>query len=181
MRGRTWIIMIATLLLAMTPLFSSGASVPEAGTLAPDFTLMSQEGKPTSLSQFRGGWVVLYFYPKDFTSGCTIEAHNFQRDQRKYLDKHAVVVGISVDSVDSHKDFCAKEGLGFKLLSDKDKEVSKLYGSLTNLALIKFSSRNTFIIDPQGKIVKVFTSVDPKKHSDEVLASLTELQSAPTR
>ncbi|HXZ81364.1 MAG TPA: peroxiredoxin [Terriglobales bacterium] len=172
--------MMHVIVLAMLPLFLSTDSVPAAGTTAPGFTLMSQEGKPTSLNQFRGSWVVLYFYPKDFTSGCTIEAHNFQRDQQKYLEKHAVVLGISVDSVDSHKGFCAKEGLSFKLLSDKDKQVSKLYGSLTNLAVIKFSSRNTFIVDPQGKIVKVFTSVDPRKHSDEVLAALAQLQGAPT-
>jgi len=173
--------MITIFLVLMTSLFSSGESLPAVGNAAPDFTLMSQEGKPTSLSQFRGSWVVLYFYPKDFTSGCTVEAHNFQRDQQKYVEKHAVVLGVSVDSVDSHKDFCAKEGLSFKLLADKDKQVSKMYGSLTNLALVKFSSRNTFIIDPEGKIVKVFTSVDPKKHSDEVLAALAELQNAPAR
>ena len=155
---------------------SQAASVPQAGTKAPDFTLPSQDGSKISLSQFKGKWVVLYFYPKDMTSGCTIEAHNFQRDQQKYMDKNAVVLGVSVDSVDSHKQFCTKEGLNFKLLSDSGHKVTEEYGSLTNLGVMKFAARHTFIIDPQGKIVKVYTDVSPNKHSEEVLAELTELQ-----
>jgi len=110
------------------------------------------------------------------TSGCTIEAHNFERDQPLYEEKNAVVLGVSVDSVDSHKQFCAKEGLNFKLLSDSDHKVTQEYGSLTNLGVVKFAARRTFLIDPQGKIVKVYTDVSPNKHSEEVLAELTELQ-----
>jgi len=150
--------------------------IVELGAKAPDFTLPSQDGSKISLSQFKGKWVVLYFYPKDMTSGCTIEAHNFQRDQQQYQDKNAVALGVSVDSVDSHKQFCTKEGLNFKLLSDSDHRVTEEYGSLTNLGVVKFAARHTFIIDPQGKIVKVYTDVSPNQHSQEVLAELTELQ-----
>jgi len=161
---------------AVTPLMMFAASVPSVGSPAPEFTLTSQEGKPVSLKEYRGKWVVLYFYPKDFTSGCTIEAHNFQRDQPQYLQKGAVVLGVSVQSADSHKQFCTKEGLNFKLLADTDHKVSSAYGSLTNLGLVKFASRHTFIINPDGKIVKVFTEVNPNKHSEEVLVALAGLQ-----
>jgi peroxiredoxin Q/BCP len=162
-------------LFALTSLLFAG-SAPAVGSLAPEFTLNSQEGTPVNLKDFRGKWVVLYFYPKDFTSGCTIEAHNFQRDQAQYLQKNAVVLGVSVDSADSHKQFCAKEGLNFKLLADTDHKVSSAYDSLTNMGLVKFASRHTFIINPDGKVAKAFTEVNPNQHSAEVLAALTELQ-----
>ena len=149
---------------------------PAVGTVAPNFSLTSNEGHPTSLKKFRGQWVVLYFYPKDFTGGCTIEAHNFQRDSDKYQAKHAVILGVSVDTAESHKSFCAKEGLSFKLLSDADATVSTEYGSLKDYGGTKLSARNTFIINPKGKIAKVFTSVNPSSHSEEVLAALDELQ-----
>jgi peroxiredoxin Q/BCP len=151
-------------------------STPSVGTMAPEFTLPSQEGTPVSLKDYRGKWVVLYFYPKDFTSGCTIEAHNFQRDQAQYQQEGVVVLGVSVDSADSHKQFCAKEGLNFKLLADTDHKVSGEYGSLTNFGVVKVAARHTFIINPEGKIVKVFTEVNPNKHSEEVLSTLAELQ-----
>jgi len=156
------------------------ASVPSVGSLAPNFTLTSQEGTPVSLKDYRGKWVILYFYPKDFTSGCTIEAHNFQRDQSQYQQKGAVVLGVSVDSADSHKQFCTKEGLNFKLLADTDHKVSSAYGSLTNLGLVKFASRHTFIISPDGKIVKVFTEVNPNQHT-EVVVVFGHFQHALTR
>ncbi|MGA9641466.1 MAG: peroxiredoxin [Terriglobales bacterium] len=161
---------------AVTPLAVMASPVPPVGSMAPEFTLPSQEGAPISLKDYRGKWVVLYFYPKDFTSGCTIEAHNFQRDQAQYQQKGVVVLGVSVDSADSHKQFCTKEGLNFKLLADTDHKVSSAYGSLTNLGLVKFASRHTFIINPEGKIVKVFTEVNPNQHSAEVLSALAELQ-----
>jgi thioredoxin-dependent peroxiredoxin len=151
-------------------------SSPTVGSQAPEFTLSSEEGTPISLKDYRGKWVVLYFYPKDFTTGCTIEAHNFQRDLPQYQQKNAVILGVSVDSADSHKQFCAKEGLNFKLLSDTDHKVSSAYDSLTNMGAVKIASRHTFIINPDGKIVKVFTEVNPNQHSAEVLAVLTEVQ-----
>jgi len=149
---------------------------PAVGTKAPDFSLTSQEGKQLSLKDFRGKWVVLYFYPKDFTSGCTIEAHNFQRDLAQYEAKNAVIVGVSVDTADSHKEFCAKEGLNFKLLADTEHKVSTEYGSVMDFKGQTYAARNTFVIDPKGIIVKEFIKVDPSKHSEEVLAALTELQ-----
>ena len=150
-------------------------SVPEIGSPAPEFTLKSQDGSTVSLKDYRGKWVVLYFYPRDMTPGCTLEARNFQRDQAQYVGRNAVILGVSVNSVDSHQKFCAKEGLNFKLLADNEKKVSEQYGSLTNLGLVKFSSRHTFIIDPQGKIARVYTEVSPRQHSEEVLAALDEL------
>ncbi len=167
---------IVVVAVAVTPLMVFAVSVPSAGSLAPEFTLASQEGAPVSLRDYRGKWVVLYFYPKDFSSGCTIEAHNFQRDQGQYQLRNVVVLGVSVDSAESHKQFCTKEGLNFKLLADPDHKVSSAYGSLTNLGLVKFASRHTFIINPEGSVAKVFTEVNPNKHSEEVLAALAELQ-----
>ncbi len=151
---------------------SSATPVPQAGEMAPDFTLPSQDGSPVALKDFRGKWVVLYFYPKDRTSGCTLEAHNFQRDMTKYQALNAVVVGVSVDNSASHQDFCARQGLTFKLLADTDKTVSKAYGSAMNLVVAQIAARNTFLIDPQGKIAKVWIGVDPGRHSEEVLAEL---------
>jgi peroxiredoxin Q/BCP len=163
-------------LVVLVPRLLSRGATPTAGSNAPDFTLPSQEGSSVSLKDYRGKWVVLYFYPKDQTPGCSREAHNFQVDQPKYAERNAVVLGVSLDSVDSHKKFCAKEGLNFKLLSDTNHKVTDAYGSLTNLGLVKFAARHTFLIDPSGKIAKAYTSVDPLKHSGEVLAELDVLQ-----
>jgi peroxiredoxin Q/BCP len=117
--------------------------------------------------------VVLYFYPKDMTPGCTREAHNFQQDLPKYEALNAVILGVSVQGSDSHQQFCAKEGLTFRLLADTGKTVTRAYGSLSPLQM---ASRNTFLIDPQGRIAKVWTGVDPSGHSAEVLAELHALE-----
>ncbi len=167
---------VALILILFVPRLLSRSASPAEGTNAPDFTLLSQEGSSVSLKDYRGKWVVLYFYPKDQTPGCSREAHNFQVDQPKYAERNAVVLGVSLDSVDSHKKFCAKEGLNFKLLADTDHKVTDSYGSLTNLGLVKFAARHTFLIDPSGKVAKAYTSVDPLKHSGEVLAELDALQ-----
>ena len=148
------------------------ADMPAVGTTAPDFTLSSQEGKQVSLKDFRGQWVVLYFYPKDMTPGCTIEAHNFQADQDKFTAKKAAIVGVSVDSVDSHVQFCTKENLTFKLLADPSHGVVEKYGSFGGVV----AQRNTFLIDPKGVIRKVYTGVKPAGHSAELLTDLSELQ-----
>jgi thioredoxin-dependent peroxiredoxin len=173
-----FIVLVAVLLVSsMTALsWNSPGDVPAAGSVAPTFKLVTNEGKEASLSDFKGKWVVLYFYPKDFTSGCTLEAHNFQRDLTKYEQANAVILGVSVDTAESHKSFCAKEGLNFKLLSDADAKVSEQYGSTMDYNGTKYSARNTFIIDPQGKIAKVFVKVNPASHSEEVLAALAALQ-----
>ena len=162
---------IAMLSLALPLAAALAAEVPQVGQEAPGFSLPSQEGAPVSLKEFRGKWVVLYFYPKDMTQGCTIEAHNFQQDLPKYQQQNAVIVGVSVDSTDSHKEFCAKESLTFKLLSDTDKKVVDAYGSLGSRGV---ASRNTFLVDPSGHIVKEWVGVNPSKHSEEVLAALAE-------
>ena len=167
---------VVVVLVVLVPRVLSRSATPVAGSVAPDFTLPSQEGSSVSLKDYRGKWVVLYFYPKDQTPGCSREAHNFQVDQPKYAERNAVVLGVSLDSVDSHKKFCAKEGLNFKLLADTDHRVTDAYGSLTNLGLVKFAARHTFLIDANGKIAKAYTSVDPLKHSGEVLAELDALQ-----
>ena len=151
-------------------------AVPEIGVAAPTFKLTSNEGKQVSLKDYKGKFVVLYFYPKDFTSGCTLEAKNFERDIAIYEAAMAVVLGVCVDTADSHKEFCTKEGLSFKLLSDTDAAVSTAYGSVMEYNGAKLSARNTFIIDGKGKIVRVFTKVKPSGHSDEVLAALAELK-----
>lgn len=162
----------------LVPRLLSHSATPSAGSDAPGFTLPSQEGTPVSLKDYRGKWVVLYFYPKDQTPGCSREAHNFQADQPKFAERNAVVLGVSVDSVDSHKKFCTKEGLNFKLLADTEHKVTDSYGSLTNLAVVKFAARHTFLIDPDGKVAKVYTSVNPANHSGEVLAELDQLEKA---
>ena len=166
---------LAVAMFALRPV-SAVNEMPAVGTTAPTFNLTTNEGKQASLSDFKGKWVVLYFYPKDFTGGCTLEAHNFQRDLAKYDAVNAVILGVSVDTAESHKSFCAKEGLNFKLLSDSDAKVSDQYGSVMEYNGMKLSARNTFIIDPQGKIAKVFAKVNPAVHSEEVLAALANLQ-----
>ena len=151
-------------------------AVPSVGQSAPAFTLPSQDGSQIALDTFRGKWVVLYFYPKDMTPGCTIEAHNFQRDLSKFEAENAVILGVSVDKTDSHKEFCTKEGLTFRLLADPEHKVVDEYGSLGHFGSFTIANRNTFLIDPHGKIVKVWTKVDPSHHSEEVLAALNELK-----
>ncbi len=152
------------------------ADAPAVGADAPDFTLTTNEGNEASLRDFRGQWVVLYFYPKDFTGGCTLEAHNFQKDLAQYKAMKTVILGVSVDTAESHKSFCAKEGLAFKLLSDPGAKISDFYGSVMEYKEAKLSARNTFIIDPQGKVAQVFMDVKPAGHSGEVLAALQTLQ-----
>ena len=155
--------------------------LPSVGQVAPTFTLPSQDGTQISLESFRGKWVVLYFYPKDMTSGCTIEAHNFQRDLAQYDAANAVILGVSVDTPDSHKQFCTKEGLTFRLLADPEHKVVEVYGSLGNYMGIKIANRHTFLIDPAGKIARVWTKVEVHQHSAEVLAALAELEKAEPR
>jgi peroxiredoxin Q/BCP len=172
------LVLLVLIIIFVVPRMFSGsrAAAPEPGKIAPDFTLTSQEDTAVSLKDYRGKWVILYFYPKDQTPGCTREAHNFQMDQAKYRQRNSVILGVSVDSTDSHKKFCTKEGLNFKLLADTDGRVSREYGSLTNLGLKKFSARHTFLIDPSGRVAKTYSSVDPSRHSEEVLAALDQLQ-----
>jgi len=147
----------------------------DAGATAPNFSLQSQEEKPVALSDYRGKWVVLYFYPKDMTTGCTIEAHNFQRDLAKYNALNAVILGVSLDTVESHKTFCSKDSLTFKLLADPDHKVIDAYGvQIESMGTVKYASRDTYLISPSGKVTKVWTGVNPTTHSADVLAALAE-------
>lgn len=168
-----WIAVIAAVWSA-----SSGAAHAaslQPGATAPNFTLPSQENTPVSLSDFKGKWVVLYFYPKDMSPGCSMEAHNFQRDQAKYEADHAVVLGVSLDSVKSHETFCTKDSLSFKLLADPGRKVVDAYGVPVMFTPIgRLAQRDTFLISPQGKIVKVWKVGDIKRHSEEVLAAIAE-------
>ena len=170
------IILVAIVLIGILgAALRAGDKTPAVGSSAPDFTLNSQDGKPISLHDYKGKWVVLYFYPKDMTSGCTIEAHNFQRDLAKYDAKNAVILGVSMQNEKSHQEFCAKESLTFKLLADTKSDVSEKYDSVMNFGVAKLSSRHTFLIDPSGVVRKVWTSVDVKTHSDDVLAAIDQL------
>ncbi len=153
------------------------ADVVQPGTTAPNFTLPSQDNSPISLTDYKGKWVVLYFYPKDKTSGCTIEAHNFQRDLDKYKALNAVVLGVSLDTADSHKSFCTQESLTFKLLADPEHKVVDAYGvSIMGMGPVKFAQRDSFLINPEGKVVKAWKKVDPNTHSEEVLAAISAEQ-----
>jgi peroxiredoxin Q/BCP len=173
-RKPLFLVLAAALALAVAyvTVHAADEPMPGVGQAAPTFTLPSQDGSQISLDSFKGKWVVLYFYPKDQTPGCTIEAHNFQRDLAQFEAKNAVIVGVSVDTPDSHKAFCTKEGLTFRLLADPEHKVVDAYGSLGHYGPMTIANRNTFLIDPQGKIVKVWTKVDPKVHSAEVLAAI---------
>lgn len=148
------------------------AAMPAVGQTAPSFSLPSQDGTPISLDQYKGKWVVLYFYPKDMTTGCTIEAHKFQDAQGQFDAKNAVILGVSVDSSDSHKQFCAKDGLTFHLLADTNHTVVTAYGSLGNYNGNAFANRNTFLIDPSGKIAQVWTKVNPATAASTVLDAI---------
>ena len=163
--------------LSLVPAAVFAADAPTVGSPAPNFTLSSQLDKPVSLSDFKGKFVVLYFYPKDATPGCTVEAHNFQRDEAKYTALNAAVVGVSLDTVDSHKQFCTKETLSFKLLADPDHKVVDEYGvPVKGMGSVKYASRQTFLIGPDGKVIKFWPNVDSnlKGHSDDVLAAITQ-------
>ena len=149
----------------------------QPGTVAPNFSLPSQTDAMVSLKDYKGKYVVLYFYPKDMTTGCTIEAHNFERDTAKYAALNAVVLGVSLDTVESHKTFCSKDGLNFKLLADPDHKVIDAYGiPVSARGDNKFAKRDTYLIGPDGKVLKFWEVGDVQKHSDDVLAALQEMK-----
>jgi peroxiredoxin Q/BCP len=154
------------------------AAVPVVGTMAPDFTLPDQHGKLRQLTEWRGKWVVLYFYPKDDTPGCTEEACTFRDDLEQLSAMDAQVVGISVDTSASHKAFAEKYHLPFPLLADAKAEVATNYGALSNWLVLKLAKRYTFLIDPQGKIAKSYLSVDTSRHSAEILNDLRQFRQA---
>jgi thioredoxin-dependent peroxiredoxin len=153
------------------------AAAPDVGAPAPAFHLQDQTGAWHDLNEYRGKWVVLYFYPKDDTPGCTTQACGFRDNIFAFNKLGAVILGISVDDVASHKQFAGEHGLPFTLLADSTKQTAKTYGVLRSvLGLMEIASRETFVIDPEGRIAKHYASVDPKGHSQMVLADLKVLQ-----
>jgi len=161
---------------------STGAAAqenPRVGDAAPEFRLQDQHGKWHSLSDYRGKWVVIYFYPKDNTPGCTTQACDLRDNIFAFRDLGAVILGISVDDVASHKSFAEEHGLPFVILADADKQVTTRYGVLTKfLGMMELARRDTFIIDPQGRIAKHYMKVDPSNHSAMVLEDLKKLAAA---
>lgn len=167
------------LLLASMSLTAIGASAGTVeGRAAPGFRLQDQDSEWHSLQDYRGQWVVLYFYPKDDTPGCTTEACNFRDDIYRFKAKGAAVLGVSLDDVESHAEFAEKYELPFPLLADTDHEVAKKYDVLTTLGPLKFAKRETFLIDPDGRIARHYAEVDPETHARQVLADLEELSAA---
>jgi peroxiredoxin Q/BCP len=164
--------------LLLGVLRTARAEAPAVGTPAPDFTLPDQEGTPVALSGLRGKWVALYFYPKADTPGCTTEACEFRDNIFAFEEIGATIIGVSIDKVQDQKKFAEKYSLPFPLLADSDGTVAGLYGVMQNLGVMKIAKRQSFLIDPEGRIVKHYTSVDPKAHSQQVLADLKQLRAA---
>lgn len=149
----------------------------QLGSAAPEFKLQDQNGKTHELKDYRGKWVTLYFYPKDQTPGCTTQACEFRDNIFAYREAGAVILGVSVDDVESHKKFAAKHGLPFPLLADSTRETAKKYGVLKSyLGTMELAKRDTFLIDPNGRIVKHYADVDPKGHSKIVLDDIKGMQ-----
>ncbi|MBU0688718.1 MAG: peroxiredoxin [Gammaproteobacteria bacterium] len=169
-----WLILLglfaALSLLVMQ--MARAAELPKVGDAAPDFELPDQHGVMHGLQQYAGQWLVLYFYPKDDTPGCTQEACAFRDDLRKLTAMGAVVVGISVDDSESHAEFAEKYHLPFPLLADKSGEVAARYGALLDMVVFKVAKRYTFLIDPQGRVAKVYLKVETSRHSTEVIEDL---------
>ncbi|QVL54182.1 MAG: peroxiredoxin [Cyanobium sp. M30B3] len=170
---------IPVLLASPAKAVALGGTLPDLDQPAPPFDLAGVlppgvQGR-LSLSDLRGSWLVLYFYPRDFTGGCTLEARGFQRDLQAFQTAGAAVVGVSADDPDSHASFCSEEGLAFPLLSDPGGEVSRAYGSW----IAPFSQRHTFLIDPNGILRSTWLAVRPSGHSQEVLSRLHDLQLSP--
>src|SRR5665213_438828 len=181
MRKGIWIAailgLVATCGVGVKAHAAADTDTVKVGMTAPNFTLPSQEDRPISLSDYKGKWVVLYFYPKDMTSGCTIEAHNFQRDTSKYEALNAVVLGVSLDTVESHKTFCTKDSLSFKLLADPNHKVIEAYGvPIKSFGPMHYAERDTFLISPEGKVVKQWEVKDIQAHSGDVLATIAAMK-----
>ncbi len=176
-RRRLSLLVSLVLLVGTSLIGDARADSPKAGQAAPEFRLQDQTGKWVSLKEQGGKWVVLYFYPKDNTPGCTTQACEFRDDIFAFRRANTVILGVSVDDVESKKNFAKEHSLPFQVLADPGKQVTKSYGVLTSmLGLMEFSRRDTFIIDPQGKIVRHWEKVDPAGHSKLVLAELKKLQ-----
>jgi peroxiredoxin Q/BCP len=170
-------LLLPLLALGTSPARAADSATPKVGQPAPAFKLQDQAGKWHQLSDYKGKWVALYFYPKDDTPGCTTQACSFRDNIFAFNKEGAVILGVSVDDVTSHKEFAEKHGLPFTLLADADKSVAKRYGVLkTYMGVMEMARRDTFIIDPQGRVAKHYESVDPEGHSAVVLADIKALK-----
>jgi peroxiredoxin Q/BCP len=164
------------LALLLTVVGVAHADGPSLGAVAPDFRLQDQNGKWQQLKDYRGKWVALYFYPKDQTPGCTTQACEFRDNIFAFREANAQILGISVDDVESHQKFSEKHGLPFPILADSTKETAKKYGTLKSYFGMELARRDTFLIDPNGRVVKRYVEVDPKGHSQIVLRDIKEMQ-----
>lgn len=169
----TW---LGLLMAMLSPFPAAANALLQAGEMAPDFMLADGAGRIRQLSEWRGSWLILYFYPRDDTPGCTAEAVAFRDRLPEFTSLKAQVVGISVDSSDSHRAFASQHGLNFPLLADTDGQVSRRYGALNNFAIIKFAKRHTYLIDPDGRIASVYRDVEPSRHAGELIADLKRLR-----
>ncbi len=165
---------IALALLVSAP--ACAAEPPPPGSAAPVFTLPDARGKSHRLADWRGKWLVLYFYPKNDTPGCTTEAIGFRDRQGQLAELQAQVVGISLDDGASHQAFADKYRLPFTLLADRDGKVSRSYGALSDFGIVRFAKRYTFLIDPDGRVAKAYLKVDAERHADEIIADLKMLR-----
>jgi peroxiredoxin Q/BCP len=163
-------------MFSLFALFSQSQASIQLGQSAPNFSLIDQHNTQHTLSDYQDQWVVLYFYPKDDTPGCTTEACSFRDAINHIVAKRAIVFGISLDDMESHQQFSKKNKLPFSILSDPDGKVAKQYDSLSDYWIIKFAKRNSFIVNPAGNIVKIYKGVDPQTHVQEVLKDLSALQ-----
>lgn len=179
MKFPLWVPVLMMALLSLYALTARAGNMPQPGQPAPNFSLGDQNGTVQNLADYRGKWLVLYFYPKDETPGCTTEACAFRDDIQKIKALDAAVIGVSIDDASNHAEFAKKHHLPFPLLADKSGAVSESYGSERNLLGFKIARRNTFIIAPDGKIAKVYESVDPDSTSDEVINDLKKLSAKP--
>lgn len=167
------------LLAAFATAATAISAVPAVGGMAPEFKLQDQNGKWHQLADYRGQWVALYFYPKDDTPGCTTQACSFRDNIFAFKNEGAVILGVSVDDVESHKEFAEKHGLPFALLADSEKSVAKEYGVLKKYAgIMEIARRDTFLIDPEGRIARHYESVDPEENSKIVLRDIKALKAA---
>jgi peroxiredoxin Q/BCP len=178
MRNNTCTLFVLLLLFDLCPWNAAILHAAEAdlqpGMKAPTFTLPSQDGTPVNLADYRGKWVVVYFYPKDKSTGCTIQAHAYQDHLPQFEAKNAVVLGVSLDTAERHKSFCAQDGLTFKLLADSERQAASAYGvPLMTFKDMKFDERDTFLVAPDGKIAQVWRKVDPREDSTVVLQAIT--------
>ncbi len=176
MRRLSWLLALCLSSGLASP---SWADSPRLGQVAPEFRLQDQNGHGHTPADYHGHWLVMYFYPKDFTPGCTTEVCTFRDDIAKLRKGGAEVVGVSLDDVKSHAEFARKYHVPFPLLADSDAQVATIYGVMSSDLGVHYAKRTTFLINPQGRIAKVYVDVDPEKNSGQAMSDLAVLKAAP--